>query len=119
VEIGITQLDGVEVVALSDEEILPAVVVVVEEADAPSGMRHSGASNAGSETGIGESGVRIVLVEGIALIGKIGDDEIGPAIVIVVGEIDTHAGVGAAVAINGDFGEEAHFFEGAVALVVI
>ena len=118
-QIGIAQLDGVEVVALGDEEIFPAIVVIVEETDAPPRVGHGEAGDTGSEAGVSKSGVAIVLVEGVALVGEIRDDQIGPAIVIIIGEIDTHASVSAAVAVNGDFGEEADFFEGAVAFVVI
>src|SRR5689334_7571323 len=46
VQIGVAELDGVEVVALGDEQVFPAVVVVIQEADAPAGVRHGGASNA-------------------------------------------------------------------------
>src|SRR5437762_6225331 len=48
-EIGIAELDGVKIVALGDQEILPTVIVVVEEAYAPSGVGHGDASDAGRE----------------------------------------------------------------------
>src|SRR5207249_8309283 len=118
-EIGIADLDGVKIVALGDQEILPTVIVVVEEAYAPSGVGHGDASDAGREAVVGESRVAVVLVEGVALVGKVRNDQIRPAVIIIVGEIDAHTGEGAAVAVDGDFGEEAHFFKGSVAFVVI
>ena len=68
-EIGIAELDGVKIVALGDQEILPTVIVVVEEANAPSGVGHGDASDTGREAVVGESRVAVVLVEGVALVG--------------------------------------------------
>ena len=118
-KVGIVELDGVEVVALSDEKIFPAVIVVIQKANAPSGVQHSGAGDAGAEAGVIKSGVAIVLVERVALVGKIGDDQVRPTIIVIVGKVDAHAGVGAAVAVNGSLREETHFFKSSVAFVVV
>src|SRR5207249_8225895 len=105
-QIGIAQLDGVEVVALGDEEIFPAIVVIVEETDAPPRVGHGEAGDTGSEAGVSKSGVAIVLVEGVALVGEIRDDQIGPAIVIIIGEIYNYASVSLAVDVIGYIVEE-------------
>ncbi len=61
VKVGIVEFDGVKVMALSDEKIFPAVVVVIQKANTPSGVQQSGASDAGAEAGVGKTGVAIVL----------------------------------------------------------
>ena len=105
--------------ALGNEKIFPAVVVVIQKANTPPGVQHGGASDAGAETGVSKSGVAIVLIERIALVCKIGDDQVGPAVIVIVGKIDAHAGVGPAVAVNGNLREEAHLFKSSVAFVVV
>jgi len=100
VKVGVVQLNRVEIMALGDEEILPAIIIIVEKADAPAGMLHSGARQAGTEAGIRKRGVAIVLVESVVLVGQIGDQQVRPAVVIVIGEIDAHAGIRASVAID-------------------
>src|SRR6267378_6923327 len=119
VKIGIVELDGVEVVALRDEKIFPAIVVVIQKANAPSGVQHGGARHAGAEAGVGETGVAIVLVESVALVGEIRDDQVRPSVIVVVGEVNAHAGVGAAVAVDRDLGGQPHLLKSSVAFVVI
>src|SRR5713226_1235981 len=118
-EIWVVQFNSVQVVALRDKEIFPSIVVVIQKANAPSGVQHGGARNAGAEAGIGETGVTIVLVERVALVGEIRDDQVRPAIIVIVGEVDAHTGVGAAVTVNGNLREQADLFERSVAFVVI
>src|SRR5215469_10099737 len=97
--------------ALSDEEILPSVVIVVEEADSPTRVGQGHLANARGHTGISKRAVTIVLVKSVALIGQIGDNDVRPAIVIVVGEVHTHTGVGSAVHVDCHRGSEADVFE--------
>src|SRR6202022_476937 len=119
VKIGIVDLHSIEIVALGNDEIFPAVIVIIEEASAPAGVKHGDAAQTRTEAGVGETSVATVLVQGVALVSQVGDKEVGPAIIIIVGEIDAHAGEGATVAIDGDLRHEADFFKGAVALIVI
>src|SRR5260370_6437040 len=48
-----------------------------------------------------------------------GGDWGGSTVIGIVGEVDAHGGVGAAVTVNGNLREEADFFESSVAFVVI
>src|SRR2546425_633609 len=118
-QVRILLLNRVEIVPLRDEKVLPAVVVVIEEANAPPGMQHGDAAETAGEAGVRKAAVAGVLINRVALIGKIRDDKIGQTVVVVIGEVHAHAGERAAVAIDSDTGEEANFFERAVALVVI
>src|SRR5580704_13539388 len=105
--------------ALSDEEIFPAVVIVVEEAYPPSRVSHGHLANASRVAGIAEGAVSVVLVERVALIRQVGDDNVRPSIVIVIGKIHAHASVGSAIQVDRDFGGQTDLFEGSVALIVI
>src|SRR6266567_2205987 len=54
VKIGIIQFDGIEIMSLSNEKILPAVVIVVEKMDPPAGVRQAHLSNSQELAGISE-----------------------------------------------------------------
>src|SRR5260370_11422017 len=118
-EIWVVQFNRVQVVALRDKEIVPSIVVVIQKANAPSGVQHGGARNSRAEAGIGETGVAIVLVERVALVGEIRDDQVRPAIIVIVGKVDAHAGVGAAVTVNGNLREQPDLFEISAAFVLL
>src|SRR5260370_33535836 len=118
-EIWVVEFNSVQVVALRDKKIFPSIVVVIQKANAPSGVRHGGARNTSAEAGIGETGGAIVLVERVALVGEIRDDQVRPAVIVIVGEVDAHAGVGAAGTVNGNLREQADLFERSVAYAVL
>ena len=67
----IGQFDGVEIVSLSDQKVFPAVVIVIEEPDSPSGMTECHLADPGSRAGVGEGAVAVVLIESVTLIGKV------------------------------------------------
>jgi hypothetical protein len=73
------------------------------------------ASDAADVAVVGEAAVAVVFVEGIFLVGEVGDDHVGEAVVVVVLEVDAHAGEGSTVTVDGHLGGEADFFEGAIA----
>src|SRR5260370_7099624 len=82
-------------------------------------MSHCHLANSTGVAGIGEGAVSVVLVEGVALIRQVSYHKVRPTVVIVVGEIHTHASIGTPVYVNRDFGVEPDVFESAVPLVVI
>src|SRR4029077_2732075 len=104
--------------ALRDQEIFPAVIVVIKETIAPAGVRHGDTANTGKQSGIREGGIAVALIQGVALVGKIRDDHIGPAIIVEIREVDAHAGEGSTVTVDGDAGGKADFFKGTVAPIV-
>ncbi len=113
------QLDGVEHVAPGQEEVLPPVVVVVEEADAPAGGEQADAPDAGGVGVVREGPVPGVAVERPALVGEVRDDDVGPAVVVVVGEVDPHAREGPPVLVEGGEGQQRHLLERGVAPVPV
>src|SRR5215469_15310071 len=54
VQIRICQLDGIEVMPLGDEKVLPAVVIVVKKPETPSRVRQSDRADSLGLAGVGE-----------------------------------------------------------------
>jgi hypothetical protein len=63
--------------------------------------------------------VPCVLIESKLLVGQIRDDKIGKAVIVVVSEVNAHAGIGISAIVNRNFGGESDFLERAVAFVVL
>ena len=105
-------------VAVGDEDVEPAVVVHVEEADAP-------AEVAGVDAEAGEVGVVVevaaaeVQIEGVGVAGEVGLDDVEEAVAVEVSDGNAHAGLGLAVGRVGDAGLDGDVFEGAVLLVLV
>src|SRR5580693_4741639 len=103
---------------LDDEQVLPAVVVIVDKAHAPAGMQERNRAQTRDCSGIVKGSILEIRIKCVSLMGEIRDDDIGPAVVVVVFEINTHAGEGVAVAVESGCRNQADFFEGSVAAVV-
>src|SRR5258708_36781912 len=87
-------LDGVFDVAIGDENIGPAVVVVIEEEAAEAERNQCGAADFRLRSFIDEQAVTFVVIERDHLIREVGNDDAGPAAAGVVGGVDSHAGAG-------------------------
>src|SRR5205823_391430 len=61
----------------------------------------------------------VVVIEIVAVVGKVGLDDVGPAIVVVISGVDAHSGLLASVGAVRHARLRAHFVESAVAVVVI
>ena len=108
--------DAVDV-AVGDDDVLPAVVVVVEEGVAPAEEGDGWLSDAHLVADVGEVGVAVVAVERVVVVGEGGVVEVEKAVVLVVADGDAHGGGLAAVLVEGVTGGVAGVFEGAVAFV--
>src|SRR5258708_4006032 len=112
--LGISNAEGVLVylridVAVGDENILPAVVVEVEELQAEAEKRNADGAEVGGAGKVGERAVVVVVKKIVGVVGEIGLCDVGPAVIVVVGGIDAHAGLFAAIAAVGDPGLYADF----------
>src|SRR6267378_5299154 len=85
-------LDVVQHMALCDEQVFPAVVVEVFQANTPAGTAGGKCAEAGLEASIGERAFAIIVVEAVDLAGKLGNDDVGFAVVVVVLKNSAHAG---------------------------
>src|SRR5258708_37635125 len=112
-------LDLVFDVAVGDEDVLPAVVIVVEEKTAEAQSYERRAANLRARSFIHEQAVAFVVVEREHLVGKICNDQAGAAGAVVIGGIDAHASAGNAVFAEGDARGNSALFEGAVLLIQV
>src|SRR5579859_1700520 len=118
-QIRIRQFNRIEVMPLSDQQVFPAVVVVIEETHSPTGMGQRDWSEADRLARVREGAISAVLINGVALIREVCNHDIGPAIIIVVGEIYPHPSIGSAILINRNAAGKADFLERAVSPIVV
>src|SRR6266699_2778172 len=114
-------VDGFDVVqhmALSYKQVLPAVVVQVFHSNAPAGTAGGERAEAGFEALIGERASAIVVVEAVDFPGKLGNDDVGLAVVVVVLKDSAHAGKRLAIGGKRGAGFERALGKRAVAVVV-
>src|SRR5580704_16849647 len=104
--------------ALRHEQIFPAVVVEIFEADTPSGTPGSQCAEAGFQALIAETALAIVVIERIEFAWEFGHEYVGASIVVIVLEHCTHDGKAFAVRGEARPGIERAFFESAIAIVV-
>src|SRR5713226_1149650 len=104
--------------ALSDEQVLPAVVVEVFQADTPAGTAGGECTEAGFKASIGERAIAIIVVEAVDFAGQLGNDDVGLAVVVVILKDSAHAGKWLAVGGERGAGFESALGERSVAVVV-
>ncbi len=109
---------GVDV-AVCDDDVLPAVVVEVEEGVAPAEKGDGRFGDSHLVADVGEVCVAVVAVERVVVVGEGGVVEVDETVVPVVAEGDAHGGSLAAVFVEGVTGGVACVLEGAVAFVEI
>src|SRR5258708_36194190 len=73
----------------------------------------------GGEGGVVKSAIAVVAIECSGVVGEIGFENIEIAVAVVVGNGGTHAGLFAAVVIEGSASGHGEIGEGSVAIVVI
>src|SRR5258708_20856419 len=78
-------------VAVGDEDVQPAVVIVIEETTAETKHLDSRCGDSRRITDLRERST-VVAPKMVRLVLKIGDKQAGPTVVVVVAEIDVHAG---------------------------
>ncbi len=118
-QIRICQFNGIEVVALRNQQIFPAIIVEIKKTHAPSGVCQRHPREPRLRTHVSKCAVAFVLIKRITLIGQVRNNNIWPPVVIVVRKIDSHARVGTAVNVHRNFGNQSDFFESSVAFIVV
>ncbi len=118
VRIVLELLDLVVHVRVGGEDVLPPVVVEVEEAvPPPAARRHQPAEPAGMRDVL-EEALPHVPVQREALPRERGDMDVGPPVVVVVAEVDAHGRHLLPVLGERDAGQQGRLLEGAVLAVV-
>ena len=114
----VDMLDVVEDMTLGDEQIFPAVVVEILEANAPARTSAGKNSQTGFETAIAERTVAVIVLDAVDLTRQFGDDRVGPAVVVIVLKDHSHAGEPAPILRKSRAGFETDFGERAVTVIV-
>ena len=70
----VLRVDVGEHVPIGDEDVLPAVVVVVDEADTPAKRRQRREADAGDHGDIGEHQAAVVVTKRAVVVREVGDD---------------------------------------------
>src|SRR5256885_12061507 len=109
--------DFVVRMSVRDEQILIAIVVVIEELYAPAAHEPRRATDSGRAGYVIEGFVVPITINGIHLLIDVGNEQVLPAILIEVGGVDAHARSSAAILTESNTGGEANFFKLAVAAV--
>src|SRR5256885_5540447 len=104
-------------VAVDLHQVGPAVVVVIKKRATPGNILIVDA-NAGGESDIGESAVAVVAVKIASVVGEIGFKDVEPAVAIVVGNRNAHAGLLMAVVAICAAGQNCDVRKCAVAIVL-
>src|ERR1700690_344875 len=94
---GIHLRDIIHNVALSDEQVLPSVVVEILQTQTPPGTPPRDQPQPTLQTAVGENSVAIIVVERIGLLRQITYDNVRASIIIVVLKSNAHAGIGVAI----------------------
>src|SRR5437773_9112918 len=104
---------------LYNEEIFPAIIVVIEQMRTPTGKSESPAAHAGRVGHILEGAFAVVVKEVIAFIRKVRDDNVGATVIVVIAEVGPHPCKHFAVLIVGNACGKADFGERAISVVVV
>ncbi len=112
------ELDVVDDVSVRDVNVEVAVVVDVEHLG-PEAERDEARAEPRLLRRVLEQPAAEVGVQGIQLLGEVGDEDVGKAVALDVPAIDAHAGLGLAVAVEADARRIRHVGEGAVAVVLV
>src|SRR5437667_4270090 len=105
--------------AVGDGNVLPAVVVEVEKFYAEAKKRNTDWPKVRRADHVSEFAMVVVVVEIVAVLGKVRFDDVGPPVVVVVSGVNAHAGLFFAVGAVGSPGFGANFRESSLAVVVV
>src|SRR6059058_3982920 len=105
--------------SLRNEEIFPAIIVIIEQMRTPTGKSESRAAHAGRVGHILEAAFAVVVKEVIAFIRKVRDDNVGATVIVVIAEVSSHPCKRFAVLIVSNACGKADFGERAISVVVV
>ena len=104
---------------IRNENVGPSIVVVVEKLRAETQIGNADGSNPRSACQVGELAIVIVVIEVVGIVRKISLHNVGPSVAIVIGRVNAHASLFAAVGAVGHPRLGADFGESTVTVVVI
>ena len=110
-------LDFVVRVAVCKQEVGRAVVVVIEKFHAPAAHQARDLANAIRNGHIVEGLIAIVVVKRIHLLVYVGDEQVHPAVLVVVGGVHPHPGARPPLGAVAHVGLKAYLFELPIATI--
>ena len=114
----VEEVDIVVQVAVGDEDVRVAIIVVVEEGRPPGEYLETGNAQARLEGDVGEEALADVAVEAVSLPLIVGDEDVEQSVVIVVPHIHTHPGQRLAGVVVGHASQVADFAESATFVAI-
>src|SRR5579872_659624 len=104
---------------IGHKNVHAAIVVIIEKFHSETQKRHADGTKSSRAGLVSETAVVVVVVEIVGVVGEIGFDQIGPAVIIIIGAVHAHARLRQAISAAGYTGRHAHLRESAFAVVVI
>src|SRR5690242_2031074 len=101
------------------EYVYPAIVVVVEEFHAKAKKRNADRPEPGGSGLIREAAVVVVVVEVVGIVGKVSFHQVRPAVIVVIGAVHPHAGLGQAISAESHSSLHSYFRKPSFAVVVV
>src|SRR5438477_10298880 len=117
-DVDVQALDFREDVAVDQQQVLPTVVVEIEEATPPSDEA-SVARETCCESSLFKLALRASPIEALALIGKVGTEYIDQPVAVIICCCHAHAGERLAVLVQRNATQHAFLFESAVSLIAV
>src|SRR5690348_15103178 len=99
--------------------IHPAIVIVVEEFHAKAKKRNADRSEPGRPSLVGKAAIVVVVVEVVGIVGEIGFHQVRPAVIVVIGAVHPHAGLGQAISAESHSSLHSYFRKPSFAVVVV
>ena len=86
---------------VGNEQVLPSVVVIIEEAVAESNKRNGGCFDSNLVADIGESPAAVVMKDDVIVVTKRGADDVEVSVVLVITHGESHVRDFASIPIEG------------------
>src|SRR5579862_217068 len=87
---------------IHDEKVIPTVVVVVDEADAPAEERDGDVGDTNAITNVSKRGVAVVAIENLEIVGEICEGHVRTPVIEVASDAEAHAGDFASILVEGE-----------------
>ncbi len=105
--------------SLCDEDVFPAIVVVIDEFSTPAGIGKRRVADTGVVGRILEVAIAEVPIESVHFLREVRDEDVRQAVVVVVREVHAHSGEGLAILVVSGARLQRDLLESSIPLVAI
>jgi hypothetical protein len=106
-------------VTVGHEQVFPSIIVKVEELNSEAKERYTHGPDPSDARQVGKLAVSVIAIQVVGVVRKIGLYYVGPAVMIIVGGVDSHSRSFPPIGVVGQAGTNAHFFEISVAIIMV